>query len=100
MTDSVTIEEAQSNLADLVGRAERGEEIVISREGAPVVRLVPVVPARPSPPPGERRQLGLWRGKVAIPPDIEDPLPDDLIDLFYDGGPNDPLNWPPDKPSE
>lgn len=96
MTDSVTIEEARSNLADLVGRAERGEEIVISRHGAPVVRLVPVAAAVPPPATKERRKLGLWRGKVTVPPDIDEPLPDDLADLFYDGGPGDPLNWPPD----
>lgn len=99
MADIVSIDEARSSLADLVGRAERGEEIVIAREGAPVVRLVPLAPAVPAAS-GERRPLGLWRGKVTVSPGLEDPLSDDLVDLFYGGGPNDPLSLPPHRPSE
>lgn len=100
MTDTVSIEEARSTLADLVGRAERGEEIVISRHGSPVVKLVAVAAAEHGPAPKERRTLGLWRGRVTVPPDIEDPLPDDIVDLFYGGGPDDPLSRPLDKPTE
>jgi len=99
MADTVSIEEARSTLADLVVRAERGEEIVIARRGAPVVRLVPVAAVIPVLQPQERRQLGLWRGKVIVPPDIEAPLTDDLVSLFHDGGPDDPLTWPPDNSS-
>ncbi len=95
MTDTVSIEEARSTLADLVGRAERGEEIVISRHGSPVVKLVAVAAADPVSPRPERRQLG-WARHLVIPPELLEPLPDDIIDLFYDGGPDDPLNWSPD----
>ena len=34
--------EAKTTLSQLVERAERGEEIVITRNGTPVVRLTPV----------------------------------------------------------
>jgi prevent-host-death family protein len=34
--------EAKNKLAELLQRAERGEEIVITRRGKPVARLVPV----------------------------------------------------------
>lgn len=95
MADSVTIEEASTNLADLVARAQRGEEIVISRHGSPVVRLVAVPAPEPVLPPLERRKLG-WARHLEIPPELFEPLPDDIVDLFYDGGPDDPLNWPAD----
>ena len=36
-----TIDEAQSQLANLISAAERGEEVVIAREGKPVARLLP-----------------------------------------------------------
>jgi prevent-host-death family protein len=95
LTDTVSIEEARSTLADLVGRAERGEEIVISRHGAPVAKLVAVAAAAPAPQGPERRRLG-WARHLVIPPELLEPLPEDMVDMFYDGGPDDPLNGPPD----
>ncbi len=40
--DQVNIHEAKTNLSRLVERAEQGEEIVISRSGTPVAKLVPL----------------------------------------------------------
>ena len=53
--------EAKTKLSQLVERAESGEDIVIARNGKPVVRLVPV--ASPSSLAAVR---GAWRG--ACPP--------------------------------
>ena len=36
--------EAKNKLSALVGRAEKGEEITITRRGTPVAKLVPVNP--------------------------------------------------------
>ena len=41
MTAHVSIAQASAELAGLVARAERGEEIVVMRDGRPVARLVP-----------------------------------------------------------
>lgn len=38
--DGVTIREASENLPGLIERVERGEEVVITRDGVPVARLV------------------------------------------------------------
>ncbi len=43
----VTVSEAKAQLTDLVRRAERGEEVVLTRHGHAAVRLVPVA-AKPS----------------------------------------------------
>jgi prevent-host-death family protein len=40
-----SIDEADANLADLLDRAERGEEVTINRHGRPVASLVPAPPA-------------------------------------------------------
>lgn len=40
-----SVVEAKNNLSDLIARAERGEEVVITRHGAPVVELRPIKPA-------------------------------------------------------
>lgn len=41
----ISITEAKGHLTELVRRAEAGDEVVLTRHGKAVVRLVPVVPA-------------------------------------------------------
>ena len=66
MANSVNIHEAKTHLSRLVERVEAGEEILISRAGRPVARLVPLQ-TRTSP-----RQPGLWRGRVHLAPDYDE----------------------------
>lgn len=44
--EAVNLAEAKARLSELIGRAEAGEDVQISRRGRPVVRLVPVKPVR------------------------------------------------------
>jgi prevent-host-death family protein len=67
--------EAKTQLSRLAERAARGEEIVIARNGRPLVRLLPVQERR-------RRRLGLWRGKVRMRADFDDSLPWELRGRF------------------
>ena len=43
---NVSVSDAKAQLTDLVKRAEAGDEIVLTRHGQPVARLVPVQPKR------------------------------------------------------
>jgi antitoxin (DNA-binding transcriptional repressor) of toxin-antitoxin stability system len=62
-----------------VGRAAAGEEIVITRHGKPLAKLVPIsVTARES-----RKPSGLPKIK-GISPDFDDPLPPELLKQFGD----------------
>jgi prevent-host-death family protein len=71
----VGVHEAKSTLSELLRRVATGEEVIITRDGAPVARLVPIeLP--------ERRSFGADRGRFEIPADFEGPLPDDLQRLF------------------
>jgi prevent-host-death family protein len=72
----VGMHEAKTKLSQLVERAEAGEEIVIARNGKPVVRLVPV--ARPN---SFASLYGIWRGKVHMADDFDE-LPDDIAEAF------------------
>ncbi len=72
----VGMHEAKTKLSQLVERAESGEDIVIARNGKPVVRLVPV--AGPSSLASVR---GAWRGRVHIGEDFDE-LPEDIADAF------------------
>jgi prevent-host-death family protein len=50
MTRSVNIAEAKAKLSALVDRAAAGEEIVLSRSGRPVARLMPLEEQTPRQP--------------------------------------------------
>ena len=70
---TVTIDEAQARLPELIEQLRPGEEIVITRNRQPVARLI-AVGQRESPP---RRQLGTLKGTVRhMAPDFDAPLDD------------------------
>ena len=68
--DSVNVHTAKTHLSRLLERVERGEEILIARNGTPVARLAPLTrkPRRP----------GRLAGKVRLLDDFDDPLPGDV----------------------
>ncbi len=72
----VNVHEAKTHLSRLLARVEAGEEIVISRGGHPVARLVPVA-SLPAP-----RTLGMDRERVRIADDFDAPLPETLLATF------------------
>jgi prevent-host-death family protein len=64
----VSVEEAKTNLHDLVDAAVNGEEVVIARDGERLVKLMPIPRANPRP------QFGSARGLIAMSEDFEEPL--------------------------
>jgi prevent-host-death family protein len=77
---TVSIYEANTRLSHLVDRALQGDDVVITRYGRPVARLVPAARARTP------RRLGSLRGKIRVARDFDAPLSDDLLALFEGGG--------------
>lgn len=72
----VGMHEAKTTLSQLVDRAEHGEDIVITRNGTPVVRLVPV-----RKPNRLAAVYGALRGQAVLP-DEADVLPHDVAEAF------------------
>ena len=70
---TVTIQEAQSRLTDLIHRLSPGEEVVITENDQPVARIVPTsVGAKKT-----ARQLETMKGSVLyMAPDFDAPLED------------------------
>jgi prevent-host-death family protein len=67
---TVTVEEAQARLAELIEHLQPGEEIVITRDANPVARLVGE--AKTERP---KRKLGTLKGTVLyMAPDFDAPL--------------------------
>ncbi len=72
----VSVSAAKANLSKLLARVEEGGDVVITRSGRPVARLVPVRPDAGA------RVLGLDAGRGWIAPDFDAPLPDDVLEGF------------------
>jgi prevent-host-death family protein len=67
---TVTIQEAQAKLADLIHRLSPGDEVVITENDQPVARLVPT-PSAKKPP-----QFATLKGTVLSMEHFDDPLED------------------------
>jgi prevent-host-death family protein len=66
----VNMHDAKTRLSELVAAAERGEEVLIARNGRPAARLVSVVEQH-SPV-----RLGILAGQIELAPDFDEPLPE------------------------
>ena len=66
---TVSVHQAKTHLSHLIAQAEAGEEVVITRNGAPVARLVPYRTRG-------RRQFGALKGRLVVPGGFFDPLPE------------------------
>lgn len=74
--ESVNIYEAKTRLSQLVDKAAAGEDIVVSRNGKPLVRITRLdVPKR-------RIKFGVLKGKLTVPVDFDAPLPDEVVADF------------------
>lgn len=76
----VSVHEAKTHLSRLIERVLAGEEVVISRNKEPVVRLVR------EGPPKKKPLLGALKGRLGDCADADRPLPDEYLglDLYGD----------------
>lgn len=70
------IQDAKAHFSRLVEAASEGEEIVITKAGRPVARLVPITHS------SVERKFGALKGQVRIAEDFDAPLPDDVLASF------------------
>lgn len=68
--------EAKTKLSKLLALVEAGEDVVITRGGVPVAKLVPVQR------PGDRPNIGFAAGEVWIADDFDE-TPEWFIEEFY-----------------
>lgn len=67
---TVTIDIAQMHLSDLIKDAIRGKEVVITKDGKALVKLVPVSQPKPQP------VFGSAKGLISMSDDFDAPLED------------------------
>lgn len=74
--ETVNIYDAKTHLSKLVDKAASGEDVVVSRNGKPLVRITRLEPAK------RRIRFGLLKGKLVVPEDFDAPLPDEVLAGF------------------
>ena len=62
---TVSLLEAQQQLAQLVAQAAQGEPFVIEQAGVALVKVVPFAPPVPA------RRLGFMQGQIKVPDDFD-----------------------------
>ncbi len=74
--EPVNIYEAKTRLSQLVDIAAAGEDVVVSRNGKPLVRITQLQT------PKRRIKFGLLKGRVRVARDFDAPLPDAVLATF------------------
>ena len=74
--DTVNIYDAKTRLSQLVDKAAAGEDVVVSRNGKPLVRITRLEQRRP------KVRFGLLKGKVKIAENFDTPLPQEVLASF------------------
>jgi len=72
MIKTVTVHDAQTQLLKLLSFAMKGNEVIITKDSKPLVRLVPI--SLTSQP----RKAGLNKGKIWVSDDFDVELPDEF----------------------
>jgi prevent-host-death family protein len=70
---SFNIHDAKTQLSRIIERVERGEEVIISRAGTPVAKVVPLSGAV------RRRGRGMLRGRLDLSDDWDSPSVNEAI---------------------
>ncbi len=73
----VNIHDAKTHFSKLINQVLKGDEIIVARDGKPLVRLVPYTEET------SVRRGGQFKGLIHISDDFDAPLPDDILKQFY-----------------
>lgn len=76
-TITINIHEAKTHLSKYLKKAERGQRIVVCRRNVPIAVLGPTEPVV-----DRRKGFGSAQGKVIIPPEFFDPMPEEFLEHF------------------
>lgn len=73
----LNIHQAKTHLSRYLKDIEAGETILLCRHNVPIAEIRPLPKQRKTP-----RQLGTAKGKVTVPPEFFDPLPEEILRTF------------------
>jgi prevent-host-death family protein len=74
--ETVNIYDAKTRLSQLVDKAAAGEDVVVSRNGKPLVRITQLADTK------SVIKFGVLKGKVKLAADFNAPLPAEVLASF------------------
>jgi antitoxin (DNA-binding transcriptional repressor) of toxin-antitoxin stability system len=77
--DQYDINYAREHLDELVGKAARGEEVMIEVPGQGTFRLQQLAEAPADKPQRRRPILGQWKGRLTVPERLFEPLTEEEL---------------------
>ena len=80
MSIIINVHEAKTHFSKLLDQAHAGREIILAKAGKPYARLVPLEEAQSARVPGR------WKNRLVLADDFEDPLPEDELKAWEQGG--------------
>ncbi|WP_430250574.1 type II toxin-antitoxin system Phd/YefM family antitoxin [Neorhizobium sp. DAR64860/K0K1] len=84
---TVSIQEAEENLSQLVDEAANGEPFVIAKAGKPLVTVVAVdEAATPEVTEPKKRRIGFLKGQISVPDDFDTVFAKEIEDMFHGDG--------------
>lgn len=73
---TVTIEEAQTSLPDLLNLISQGKEVIIAKGEEPIAKLIPL--SQSSAHNAQARIFGEYKGQIWMSDDFDAPLSEDF----------------------
>lgn len=78
MNKRVNIHDAKTNLSRYLEELGEGDTLIICKHNIPIAEVKPLQKKLNKP-----RPVGLAKGKIEISDDFNDPLPPEILELFY-----------------
>ena len=75
----INIDDIQQNLSGFIKLIQEGNSLIITQADQPIAEIKPISTNQKQKEP---RPIGLCEGEFIVPDDFNDPLPEEIINLF------------------
>lgn len=75
----LNIDDIQQNLSGFIKLIQEGNSLIITQADQPIAEIKPISTNQKQKEP---RPIGLCEGEFIVPDDFNDPLPEEIINLF------------------
>jgi antitoxin (DNA-binding transcriptional repressor) of toxin-antitoxin stability system len=76
---TLNIDDIERNLSGFIKLIQEGNSLIITQANEPIAEIKPIVINQALKKP---RPIGLCAGEFIVPDDFNDPLPEEIINLF------------------
>ena len=74
---TLELNEIPDKISELIQLIQEGNSLILTQADQPIAEIKPITAKTK-----KRRPIGLCEGEFTVPDDFNDPLPDDIIELF------------------